>query len=90
MTWMEEVKRLPGEKDVINYFDIDTEKLTKTNQQKQELDGPRDRWSTKILVEKKLVVAQKALLGAFKRIISDNSMVPGCWLTETIVLLLAN
>ena len=52
MTWMEEVKRLPGEKDVINYFDIDTEKLTKTNQQKQELDGPRDRWSTKILVEK--------------------------------------
>lgn len=34
MTWMEEVKRLPGEKDVINYFDIDAEKLTKTNQQK--------------------------------------------------------
>ena len=50
---MEEVKRLLGEKvTVMNEFDTDTEKLTKANQQKKELDDPRDRWSTNLLVEK--------------------------------------
>ena len=43
MPWMEEAKRLLGEKiTVINEFNIDTE-LNKRNQQKKELDGPRDQ-----------------------------------------------
>ena len=52
MPAMEKVKRLLGEKiTVINEFNIDTEKLKKKNQHKKELDGPRDQWSTKVLVE---------------------------------------
>ena len=46
MPAMEKVKRLLGEKiTVLKEFNI------KKNQHKKELDGPRDQWSTKILVE---------------------------------------
>ena len=76
MSWMEEIKILLVEKlIVINEFDIDTEKLTKEiNKRKSwtapEIDGVQNFWC------KKLVAAQKALLSAFKRIISDHSMIP--------------
>ena len=50
---MEEMKRLLGKKvTVINEFNIDIEKANKRNQQKKDLHGPRDQWSTKLLVKK--------------------------------------
>ena len=87
MPWMEEMKRLLGEKvTVINEFVIDTEKLTREINKRKSwtapaIDGVQNfRW-------KKLVAAQKALLSAFKRIISDSSMIPEWWPTGRTVLL---
>ena len=37
---------------VINEFDIRIEKANKRNQQKKDLHGPRDQWSTKRLMKK--------------------------------------
>ena len=87
MSWMEEIKILLVEKlIVINEFDIDTEKLTKEiNKRKSwtapEIDGVQNFWC------KKLVAAQKPLLSAVKRIISDHSMTPWWWPRGKTVLL---
>ena len=76
MPWMEKVKRLLGEKvTLINEFDFDTEKLTKEINKRKSWTAPgidvvRNFWW------KKLLVVQKVLLSAFKRIIFDNSMIP--------------
>ena len=84
---MEEVKRLLGEKvTVINEFDIDTEKLTKEINKRKSWTAPgidvvQNFWW------KKLAAVQKVLLSVFKRMISDNSMIPEWWPTGTTVLL---
>ena len=76
MPWMEKVKRLLGEKvTLINEFDFDTEKLTKEINKRKSwivpgIDAVQNFWW------KKLLVIQKVLLSAFKRIIFDNSIIP--------------
>ena len=68
MPAMEKVKRLFGEKiTVINEFNIDTEKLKKQINTRKSwtalgINGVQKFWWNK------LVVVQKALLSAFKRI----------------------
>ena len=55
MPWMEEVKRLLGEKvTVTNEFDIDTEKLTKEIQKRKRwtapgIDGVQNFWWNKLV-----------------------------------------
>ena len=84
---MEEVKTLLCEKvTVTDEFDIDTKKLTKEINKRKiwtapGFDGVQNFWW------KKLVAAQKALLSAFKRIISDSSMIPRWQPTGRTVLL---
>ena len=84
---MEEVKRLFGEKaNVMNEFDIDTEKLTIEIKNGKSWTSPGID-EVQILWWKKLVAAQKSLLNTFQRIIFDNSMILWWWLADKTVLL---
>ena len=75
MPWMEEAKRLLGEKiTVINEFNIDTEQLTKEINKRKSWIAPGIN-EVQTCWWKKLVVDQKYLLSPFKRIIYDNSKI---------------
>ena len=80
------IASLEANQNRLSEFDIDTEKLMKEINKRKSwttpgIDGVQHFWW------KKLVASQKTLLNAFKRIISDNSMIPGWLRTGRIVLL---